>query len=106
MMAVSVKNLPSTGNWIYELKFDGYRAIVIKSDKEVQLVSRNRTSNSFRSQFCLAYRRFSLIVIRDQSVVTNYTMLCWLYCKLKISSIESACSHTLFRRVSPFGSMQ
>jgi bifunctional non-homologous end joining protein LigD len=30
-------------NWIYELKFDGYRALAFKADKEVRLVSRNRT---------------------------------------------------------------
>jgi bifunctional non-homologous end joining protein LigD len=45
MMALTVKELP-VGNWIYELKFDGYRGIAVKSDKEVRLVSRNRTNFS------------------------------------------------------------
>ena len=45
MMATRVKQLP-TGNWIYELKFDGYRALAFKTDKEVRLVSRNRTNFS------------------------------------------------------------
>jgi len=35
MMATRVDQLPS-GNWIYELKFDGYRAIAVKSDKQVR----------------------------------------------------------------------
>jgi len=43
MMALPVRDLP-TGNWIYEMKFDGYRALPIKADKEVRLISRNRKS--------------------------------------------------------------
>ena len=43
MMALRAGDLP-VGNWIYELKFDGYRALVFKADKDVRLVSRNRTN--------------------------------------------------------------
>ena len=42
MKALQVRELP-VGNWIYELKFDGYRALAFKADREVRLVSRNRT---------------------------------------------------------------
>ena len=45
MLAVSVDQLP-TGNWIYELKFDGYRALAFKTGQEVRLLSRNRTNFS------------------------------------------------------------
>jgi hypothetical protein len=41
MLAVPVDQLRA-GNWIYEVKFDGYRAIAVKFDKEVRLLSRNR----------------------------------------------------------------
>jgi hypothetical protein len=37
MMAFRSGDLPA-GNWIYELKFDGYRALAFKAGKEVRLV--------------------------------------------------------------------
>jgi bifunctional non-homologous end joining protein LigD len=43
MMALRAGDLP-VANWIYELKFDGYRALAFKVEKEVRLVSRNRTN--------------------------------------------------------------
>jgi bifunctional non-homologous end joining protein LigD len=43
MMALRAGDLP-IGNWIYELKFDGYRALAFKDGKEVRLLSRNRTN--------------------------------------------------------------
>src|SRR5438034_1335297 len=36
-----VENPPATGDWIYELKFDGIRLIALKTGKEVSLLSRN-----------------------------------------------------------------
>jgi bifunctional non-homologous end joining protein LigD len=36
-----VEHPPPSGDWIYELKFDGIRAIAIKIDAKVRLVSRN-----------------------------------------------------------------
>jgi bifunctional non-homologous end joining protein LigD len=41
MKALRVPELPS-GNWLYEVKFDGYRALGFKAGKEVRLVSRNK----------------------------------------------------------------
>jgi bifunctional non-homologous end joining protein LigD len=43
MKALRVRELP-VGNWLYELKFDGYRALALKARKEVRLLSRNRTN--------------------------------------------------------------
>jgi bifunctional non-homologous end joining protein LigD len=43
MQALPVKDLPA-GGWLYEMKFDGYRALAFKAGKEVRLFSRNRTN--------------------------------------------------------------
>ena len=41
MKARLVDDPPTHGDWLYELKFDGIRAIAIKDDKKVSLISRN-----------------------------------------------------------------
>ena len=40
MAAQVVKKLPEGDDWIYELKFDGYRALIIKDEQQVELRSR------------------------------------------------------------------
>jgi len=44
-----LENPPATGDWLYELKFDGIRAIAIKSGDKVSLLSRNE--NELRTRF-------------------------------------------------------
>jgi DNA ligase D-like protein (predicted ligase) len=41
MAAVTVKKLPEGDEWLYELKWDGYRALLIKDGEAVQIRSRN-----------------------------------------------------------------
>jgi bifunctional non-homologous end joining protein LigD len=38
MKALPVEKLPD-GDWLYEIKFDGYRALAFKDGKDVQLIS-------------------------------------------------------------------
>jgi bifunctional non-homologous end joining protein LigD len=40
MQAKPVESLPP-GNWIYEIKFDGYRAIALRGGDQVRILSRN-----------------------------------------------------------------
>jgi len=41
MAAAAVKQLPDGEEWLYEVKFDGYRALIIKEDAHIELKSRN-----------------------------------------------------------------
>jgi bifunctional non-homologous end joining protein LigD len=41
MKALPVEKLPD-GDWLFEIKHDGYRALAFKDGKEVRLVSRNK----------------------------------------------------------------
>jgi bifunctional non-homologous end joining protein LigD len=36
-----VEKLPEGDDWLYELKWDGYRALLLKDDKQLQIRSRN-----------------------------------------------------------------
>jgi bifunctional non-homologous end joining protein LigD len=44
-----LENPPAVGDWIYELKFDGIRAIAVKDGGKVSLISRN--GNELRTRF-------------------------------------------------------
>ena len=41
MKALPVEKLPE-GDWLYEIKHDGYRALAFKDGKDVRLISRNK----------------------------------------------------------------
>ena len=44
MECLAVANPPDGPNWIYEIKLDGYRALVVNSRGEISLCSRKRKS--------------------------------------------------------------
>lgn len=41
MKALSMEEPPSHGDWLYEIKFDGFRAIALKAGQTARLISRN-----------------------------------------------------------------
>jgi bifunctional non-homologous end joining protein LigD len=49
MKCLPVKEMPKGKNWVYELKFDGYRALAICDKGETLLLSRNK--NAFNERF-------------------------------------------------------
>lgn len=42
MTAVNVTSLPTGAQWMYELKLDGYRALIIKDGARIRIISRNQ----------------------------------------------------------------
>jgi bifunctional non-homologous end joining protein LigD len=42
MKAKLVGSMPSAGDWIYEIKFDGYRALALRGGSETRILSRNQ----------------------------------------------------------------
>jgi bifunctional non-homologous end joining protein LigD len=42
MKAKLVDSMPSSGEWIYEIKFDGYRALALRGGSETRVLSRNQ----------------------------------------------------------------
>jgi ATP-dependent DNA ligase len=51
MLSLPVAKLPEGSAWSYELKFDGYRALGLKADDRIQLLSRN--GKNFTKRFIL-----------------------------------------------------
>jgi bifunctional non-homologous end joining protein LigD len=49
MYALSVQNIPEGKEWLYEVKFDGYRCLAGRDSKAVRLWSRR--GNSFTAKF-------------------------------------------------------
>ena len=71
-----VSALPSEGDWVYELKFDGFRALAIRNGSSITLISRNRKDLSERfPELILSIRKLKLksgtldgeIVVLDHS---------------------------------------
>ena len=63
MKAKLVEKPPTTGNWIYELKFDGIRLIGIKRDEKVSLLSRNQ--NELTERFPEIVEAIKILPVRE-----------------------------------------
>jgi bifunctional non-homologous end joining protein LigD len=65
MECLAVPTLPGGLGWLYEIKFDGYRAIAVKSGGRLNLFSRRR--NSFNGQYSLVFE--ALADLHDNTVI-------------------------------------
>ena len=65
MQCLAVAKLPEGPDWEYDIKFDGYRALGIKVDGRVQLLSRN--GNDFSVRYPLVTRAISKLP--DETVI-------------------------------------
>jgi len=84
MLAESSRGAFSRADWLFEFKYDGYRALVFREDDDVRLLSRR--GNDFASAFPdlvnavmrLPYRRFLMdgeIVVEDESGLPSFQRL-------------------------------
>jgi len=63
MKARLVDNPPTHGDWLYELKFDGIRAIAVKNKSKISLISRN--GNKLDARFPAIAEAVKNLPVRD-----------------------------------------
>lgn len=70
MLATLSETIPETGEWIYERKFDGFRAIATISGKNISLLSRNGVSlNKLFPSIVKAFKTLQRDVVLDGELV-------------------------------------
>jgi len=69
MMAKLTDKLPEGDRWIYEVKFDGYRALLLKDHDHIQLRSRNNKTLAYPTIHAAAKKLRAETVVLDGEVV-------------------------------------
>jgi bifunctional non-homologous end joining protein LigD len=65
MLSLAVVKIPEGSEWTYEVKFDGYRALGIKTNRSVRLLSRN--GRDFTTRFASVAR--ALESLPDETMI-------------------------------------
>jgi len=68
MKAKLVGSMPS-GNWIYEIKFDGYRALAMRGGNETRILSRNQ--KDLGSKFPEAMNSIAALDVQDAKLTAK-----------------------------------
>ena len=73
MAARLVAKLPGGPDWLYELKFDGYRALVLKDGDTVSIISRNRKdlTRTYPSVVATAHKFKARQAVLDGEIVAH-----------------------------------
>jgi DNA polymerase LigD, ligase domain len=69
LAAVAVKALPEGDDWLYEVKLDGYRALILKDGARVQVRSRNDKDLAYPSVVTAARRLNAQQAVIDGEIV-------------------------------------
>jgi bifunctional non-homologous end joining protein LigD len=71
MAAHVVNKLPEGGDWMYEVKFDGYRALILKDGDNVRIRSRNDKdlTNAYSSVVAAGQRLKATQAVVDGEIV-------------------------------------
>lgn len=73
MLAILSNEIPMGGDWVYEIKYDGYRAIAFVENGKAKLLSRN--GNNFTSKFSIVAKNLESLakntpIVLDGEIVS------------------------------------
>jgi hypothetical protein len=71
LAAIAVKALPEGNEWLYELKLDGYRALIIKDGDRVQIRSRKDKDLTYPSVVAAARKLRAQQAVVDGEIVSR-----------------------------------
>src|ERR1043165_5235925 len=86
MLARPVNELPSVAGWLYELKLDGYRALVLKTRRVVTLFSRR--GNNLSNNYPTITRAFSFLP--DDTIVDGELVVLDEECRPSFSPLHKS----------------
>jgi hypothetical protein len=81
MYALAIKNLPDGKDWLYEVKFDGYRCLAGQHNNVRPVLYRNRPTELKAKYLCRSCPRcngyLGIVVPERKAKMPNRWMRCW-----------------------------